>query len=127
MKKLFIYITLLLVIACTASTDSNKIDAIKLEDLLKTEGTQLIDLRTPNELSATGKIATAQHININDADFETQINQLNKEKPTIVYCASGKRSQKALEIMANMGFKTVYDYAGGMNDWTAKGKKTVKD
>ena len=74
MKKLFIYITLLLVIACTASTDSHKIDAIKLEDLLKTEGTQLIDLRTPNELSATGKIATAQHININDADFETQIN-----------------------------------------------------
>jgi rhodanese-related sulfurtransferase len=126
-KKLLIYITLLLVIACTASKDSNKIDAVKLEDLLKTESIQLVDLRTPNELSATGKIATAQHININDADFETQINQLNKEKPTIVYCASGKRSQKALEMMSNMGFKTVYDYAGGMNDWTAKGKKTVKD
>jgi rhodanese-related sulfurtransferase len=127
MKKLFIYTWLLLGIACTGTKDQHQIDAIQLEELLKTEQIQLIDLRTPNELSATGKIATAKHIDFNGADFKSQINQLDKEKSTIVYCASGKRSGKAASIMAYIGFKTIYDYTGGMNDWMAKGKKTVKD
>jgi rhodanese-related sulfurtransferase len=126
-KKIFIYTILLLGIACTGTKDQHQIDAIKLEELLKTEDIQLIDLRTLNELSSTGKIATAIHINFNGADFKSQINQLDKEKPTIIYCASGKRSRKATSIMTEMGFKTIYDYTGGMNDWTAKGKKTVKD
>ena len=127
MKKIFIYTILLLGIACTGTKDQHHIDAIKLEELLKTEGTQLIDLRTPNELSSTGKIATAKHIDFNGADFKSQINQLDKEKPTIVYCASGKRSGKAASIMTEIGFKTVYDYTGGMNDWMAQGKETVKE
>jgi rhodanese-related sulfurtransferase len=128
MKKLFIYTLFLLAIACTSTKmDSNKVDALKLEQLLIREGIQLIDLRTPNELSATGRIATAMHIDFNGSDFKSQINQLDKEKPTIIYCASGKRSGKAAVMMTNMGFKSVYDYTGGMNDWTAKGKKTVKE
>ena len=127
MKKIFIYTLLLLGVACTGTKNQHQIDAIKLEELLKTEHVQLIDLRTPNELSATGKIATAKHIDFNGADFKSQINQLDKEKPTIIYCASGKRSGKATSIMTEMGFKTIYDYTGGMNDWTAKGKETVKE
>lgn len=127
MKKLFIYSFLLLAIACSTTIDSTKVDALKLEELLKTEGIQLIDLRTPGELSATGKIATAKHIDFNGSDFKSQIDQLDKGQPTIIYCASGKRSGQAAAMMATMGFKTVYDYTGGMNDWTAKGKKTVKE
>jgi rhodanese-related sulfurtransferase len=127
MKKLFIYTFLLLGIACTATKDQHQIDAIKLEELLKTEQAQLIDLRTQNELSATGKIPTAKHIDFNGADFKSQINQLDKGKPTIIYCASGKRSRKAASIMTEMGFKTIYEYTGGMNDWMAKGKATVKE
>ncbi len=45
--------------------------------------------------------------------------------PVIVYCAAGGRSPRAAAAMVKLGFTQVFDYAGGMNDWKRKGKKTV--
>ena len=117
------------VIACTPQSGPAQqvIDAAQTEALLKTDANiQLVDLRTPAELQQTGKIEGAKVINFNSPDFQAQIAELDKAKPVIVYCAAGGRSPRAAAQMTKMGFKKVYDYAGGMNDWLAKGKKTVK-
>jgi rhodanese-related sulfurtransferase len=117
---------IMLISACTAQSQTT-ISAAQTEDMLqKDPSVQLVDLRTQAEINQTGKIAGAKHINFNSPDFQAQIGQLDKNKPVIVYCASGGRSPRAAAVMTKMGFKTVYDYAGGMNDWKAKGKKTVQ-
>ncbi|MBP6794972.1 MAG: rhodanese-like domain-containing protein [Saprospiraceae bacterium] len=105
----------------------SKIDATKLQ-LLKSENKkiQLVDLRTPGEINKTGKIDGALSINYSAPDFESQVASLDKEKPVILYCAAGGRSAKAAGVLSKKGFKTVYDYTGGMSDWVSKGLKTVK-
>ena len=114
--------------ACTQLSPAQTVlDAAQTEAMLQSDKTvQLVDLRTPAELKETGKIEGAKVINFNSPDFEAQIAQLDKEKPVIVYCAAGGRSPRAAAKMVKMGFKKVYDYSGGMNDWKAKGKKTVQ-
>lgn len=119
---------MLLITACTQQNPAqSNVDAAQLEQMLQKDASvQLVDLRTPAELQQTGKIEGARVINFTDANFQAQIALLDKEKPVIVYCASGGRSPRAAQQMSKMGFKKVYDYSGGMNDWKAKGKKTVR-
>lgn len=107
-----------------ASMGQSKIDAKQLAELKKSS--QLIDLRTDAELEKTGKIEGAVQINFASSDFSTLLDKLDKEKPIIVYCAAGGRSGKAAAMLSQKGFKTIYDYKGGMNDWIANGNKTVK-
>jgi rhodanese-related sulfurtransferase len=123
MQKLTIILAILFQLACAKAQD--KIDAAQLETLVKAGDIQLVDLRTPTELEKTGKIAGAQHINFNAPDFKEKMAALDEQKPLIIYCAAGGRSGKAIGILKEMGFATIYDYSGGMNDWKAKGKATV--
>ena len=123
-----ILLVLLAFVACTQSAPAQGgvLDAAQTEAMLKSDKqVQLVDLRTPGEIQQTGKIEGALEINFTGPDFQTQIAKLDKEKPVVVYCAAGGRSPRAAAQMQKMGFKKVYDYAGGMNDWKAKGKKTV--
>ena len=72
----------------------------------------LVDLRTDIEFDR-GTIG--QSINI---DFLEKISKLDKDKPYLVYCASGNRSTKASLIMEHLGFKKIYHYKSGYNDWS---------
>ena len=49
--------------------------------------------------------------------FIEKVLKLDKDKPYVVYCASGNRSQKASIIMEYLGFKKIYHYKSGYNDW----------
>lgn len=128
MRIFLIFTMLLLGFACTESTQAqSKLNAEQMESLLKSDKTVLLlDVRTPGEIQNTGKIAGAININFSSPDFQAQLASLDKRKPVVVYCASGGRSPRAAAQMTKLGFKTVYDYPGGMNDWLAKGKKTVR-
>lgn len=81
---------------------------------------QLIDVRTPEEF-AERKIGDAVNINVNDNHFEEQVAKLDKSKPTLVYCLSGKRSMNASEKLISMGFKDVFNLEGGIMAWTSDG------
>jgi rhodanese-related sulfurtransferase len=116
----------LLFSACQSNAQ-NRIDATKTEQMLHdNKDVQLVDLRTPAEVEQIGYIESAIFINYNSPDFAEKIALLDKEKPVIVYCAAGGRSPKAQAKMVEMGFKQVFDYAGGMKDWATKGKKVME-
>ena len=85
-------------------------------------GTQLVDVRTPEEYQA-GHIGNALNINFRDADFKEKMDKLDKSKPVAVYCGVGGRSGKTVTLLNQLGFKTVYDLQGGITTWRAKGKK----
>lgn|GEM_PF-110913 len=86
---------------------------------------QLIDVRTPAEY-AEGHLANAGNIDWNGGNFEAEITELMKEMPTFVYCRSGGRSGEAAAKMCQLGFTEIYDMAGGITEWKAKGLPVEK-
>ena len=87
---------------------------------------QVLDVRTPEEV-AQGTIKGAKVINIFDADFaERAIKELDKSKPLAVYCKMGGRSSRAINVLSQHGFTKTYNLSGGITQWRAEGKETVK-
>ena len=83
------------------------------------EKLNLVDVREPDEhadfniggiLLPLGKIQLMQIDEIEDL----------KNKETIVYCRSGKRSTQAALILEQIGFTDIANLVGGMMEWEAK-------
>lgn len=98
------------------------ISVAKLERKLKKKNIQLVDVRTEKEFNESC-VEKALNINIEQADFESKIQHLDKNKPVYVYCRSGKRSDKAAKKMETLGFKKIYDVKGGILAWDEHKKK----
>jgi rhodanese-related sulfurtransferase len=74
--------------------------------------TMIIDVRTKMEWNM-GHVAGATLIDINSADFDAKIDQLDKSKTYLVYCRSGNRSSTAANIMIKKGFTDVKNVRSG--------------
>jgi len=79
---------------------------------LKEPNMTIIDIRTPQEYSS-GHIDGAINIDFYAPDFAQQLEKLDKVAGYSIYCRSGSRSGKALDIMKNLGFTNVVDLQGG--------------
>jgi len=85
----------------------------------------IIDVRTQEEFDRE-HIENATNINFYSEFFRDMLNNLDKNKTYLVYCRSGGRSGSALDIMAELNFKEVYNILGGINQWKTEGLPTVK-
>jgi rhodanese-related sulfurtransferase len=72
----------------------------------------ILDVRTPEEF-AQGHLANAVNMDYYAADFETRLQGLNKNAVYLVYCGSGMRSAKVIEMMRELGFAEAYNVLGG--------------
>ena len=79
----------------------------------------IIDFRTEEEYRS-GYIEGAVNINFYATNLKEILQNLDKEKIYLIYCRSGNRSGKALNIMKDLGFKEVYNCEGGILQWKAK-------
>ena len=75
---------------------------------------QLLDVRQPKEYEA-GHLAGAKLIPIRE--LPDRMNELDKDKPLIVYCAVGGRSKAAAQLLAGREFREVYNLRGGIKAW----------
>lgn len=124
MNKILFFLSALLVLtSCNSDAQVSESEAInkvvsvdEFKKLMKQENVQIIDVRTPEECSL-GIIGDAKNINIYDDNFEEELKKLDASKTTLVYCAKGGRSAKAAKMMADLGFKEVYDLEGGYGAW----------
>lgn len=76
----------------------------------------ILDVRTPKEY-AEGHVNGSVNINYFDKNFEDQVGKLDSTKPVYVYCHSGGRSSKAMNVMKGEGFATIYNLTGGYSAW----------
>ena len=120
-KSLFILmLSILGFIGCTAQNGSS-IDSKKAYELIKSDANiAILDVRTAKEF-ADGHVAGAVNIDVNQTDFAQKIDKLDRSKTYIVYCRSGRRSSKAVGIMAAKGFKNLYNVSDGFVGWSKNG------
>ena len=71
----------------------------------------LLDVRQPWEYEED-HIPGAKLIPL--GDLKDSLDELDKGKATLVYCAVGGRSRVAAQLMSGLGFKEVYNLAGGI-------------
>ncbi len=134
-KRYFSYFSFVLIVLFSGCTDSvskkstsersistNQFQKIKVEafaaKIQALPNEQLVDVRTPQEFKA-GAIQDAVNLNFYDKDFKQQLDKLDKSKPVMVYCKSGGRSGKTLDMLKGMGFTEAYDLIGGYTQWSA--------
>ncbi len=76
---------------------------------------QLIDVREPYEV----EIATLNGELIPMAQIEGAAERIDRDKPVIVYCRSGKRSANAILMLEEKyGFDNLYNLKGGVLAWS---------
>jgi len=85
----------------------------------------IIDVRTPGEF-ASGHLAEVTNLNYQSSAFGEELEKLDKNNIYLVYCQTGGRSKKVLDIMKGLGFKEVYGMVGGIAQWSADGLPTVR-
>ena len=106
----------------TADKSANAVQQISVAqtsaDLAQKPNAQLIDVRTESEY-AGGRAAQAKHFPL-DA-LENDLDKLDKNQPVYAICQTGRRSQKAAEILQKAGFKEVYNVEGGTSAWREAG------
>lgn len=83
----------------------------------------ILDIRTPEEF-AKGRIARSTNIDYYKSDFKEKLDNLDKDLPYKIYCNSGNRSSKTLEIMKDLGFWDVTELAGGIQAWMSNNYST---
>lgn len=119
--RIFTLLLTILIVSSTNAQNSSQLNASEYAARIKQLPTApVVDVRTPNEF-AQGHLPNAQNINWNSNDFQQQLSKFDKTKPIFVYCLSGGRSSAAASTMLNMGFKEVYNLAGGIMKWRAAG------
>jgi rhodanese-related sulfurtransferase len=77
----------------------------------------LLDVRTPQEF-ASGHIPGAANISIDE--LAGRLSEVPQDKPVVLYCRSGNRSNQAAQILDRAGHTQIYDL-GGIIHWIQQG------
>lgn len=90
---------------------------MNINDYKFSKGDVLIDIRTPQEFSA-GHLENAVNIDFFDEYFLQNFeNQVDKEKVCYIYCKSGGRAAKAMQLLENYGFTKIIHLEGGYDEF----------
>lgn len=126
MKRALVCLALVLTFVSYSCKEKEKgtqievITAEEMQQIVEDNGVQMVDVRTPEEYEE-GYIDGFQNIDYFSDTFETDIEELDKSKPVIVYCRSGNRSSKCAAKMVEKGFVKIYELDGGITKWKFKG------
>ncbi|WP_221929957.1 rhodanese-like domain-containing protein [Fodinibius sediminis] len=106
--------------ACSSDSPVKRISAEEFQQKIEEEPGVIIDVRTKDEYNAGHLAMVDEHHDLLNGDFEAHLKSLDKEKTYYLYCRSGNRSGKAADLMAQNGFKKVYNI-GGFEDLVQAG------
>ena len=114
-----------------ANASVSKIDRDEAMALIKDKKALVVDVRDLPELQASGKVAGAVHVSRGMLEFRADPDspyhnpEFNRERPVIVYCASGGRSALAGKVLQDLGYRNVRNL-GAFKDWAEKGGPVEK-
>ena len=83
--------------------------------LVEAPDLQIVDVRNPGEVDVDGQIAGARNLPL--PQLLDHLDDLDPNRPTVVYCAGGYRSSVAASTLRSHGFSQVADIIGGFAAW----------
>ena len=128
---LFIILFGFILPSCQAQQDQN-ITALSPKEASKLIETRtgdsdfiILDIRTPGEYQS-GHLKDAAMIDYYSKSFVDEIGRLDKKKSYLVYCRSGNRSARSMDLFKKLEFQKIYHLSSGINGWKSEGLPLVK-
>tara|TARA_B100000470_G_C19702936_1_gene351839 strand:+ start:159 stop:773 length:615 start_codon:yes stop_codon:yes gene_type:complete len=88
-----------------------KIDKKRVDILFSAKNALVIDVRSTEEWSE-GHLSVAKHLEWKEINSKIEELTKDKNKTIMVYCRSGKRSEKAMKILKDLGYLKVINLGG---------------
>ena len=102
----------------------DQVDATQAQQMIA-QGSLLLDVREPGQYDEIhvphAKLIPLEQLSARLAEIADF-----KDKPVVVLCHSGSRSQKAVLLLQEMGFSHAGSVTGGMVAWEKAGLEVVK-
>jgi len=86
----------------------------ELAERVKTNHLKLVDVREPHELEIS-RLPNATNTPL--GQLAARLSELDSAEDMVLFCKSGARSTRALELLTSAGFKKVKNLKGGINAW----------
>jgi adenylyltransferase/sulfurtransferase len=93
------------------------ISARELAARLERNHIRLIDVREPHELEIS-RIPGADLFPL--GQLASRLSELDTSQEMVIFCKSGSRSARGLELLVSAGFKKVKHLKGGINAWVSE-------
>ena len=78
----------------------------------------VVDVREESEYCGKlGHVASSDNYPYTSGVFQKRYTDFDADKPILLICRSGNRSNKAAKLLDSKGFLKVYDVRGGMKAW----------
>ena len=128
---LFIILFGFILPSCQAQQDQNitALSPKKASKLIETHTGDsdffILDIRTPGEYQS-GHLKDAIIIDYYSKSFADEIGRLDKEKSYLVYCRSGNRSARSMDLFNKLKFQKIYHLSSGIKSWISEGLPLVK-
>lgn len=121
MKRILSLIPVLFLIIHAGFTQSTRLTVDQFDKNIKQGGFVLVDIRTPREY-ASGHIDKAINIDFYSPEFQTEFVKAVGNQKALIYCASGNRSNQALQIFQKNRNLKMFDLVGGIQAWKGSGR-----
>lgn len=93
-----------------------QVDTRRAQELISENGALVVDVREPSEL-ALGRIPGSELIPLREIGSRIDGLRQQGDRPIILSCRSGNRSEMACRFLREQGIANVYNLAGGFNAW----------
>jgi len=106
-----------------------KITSDDARKLIAESDALVVDVRDAPEVQASGKFKGALNVSRGMLEFRADPDtpyhnaEFRRDRPIILYCASGGRSALSAKALKDMGYEKVYNL-GGFKDWVDGGGET---
>ena len=84
----------------------------------------ILDVRTLQEYRS-GHLNGSINLDFRSTSFADELDVLDRGNAYLVYCRTGVRSGRAAALMKSLGFREIYDLAGGIAGWQREGFEIV--
>lgn len=97
-------------------TGCRQIDSLAAQKLISEQDALVVDVREPHEFAA-GRIPNARLIPLRQIGFHMEDLRQESNRPIILSCRTGSRSEMACRFLHESGLKNVYNLASGLMGW----------
>jgi rhodanese-related sulfurtransferase len=103
-----------------------RVTPAQAREMVAKENALVVDVRDAPEVAQSGKVAGAIHVSRGMLEFradpESPYHDKNfaRDKPIILYCASGGRSALSGKVLKDLGYDRVYNL-GAFKEWAESG------